>query len=92
MKEKILEELGAIKGTVCKVMPEIEFGAIWDKKNKRKVFYSTVTKFSNTNYSSLNEGDSVEVLVVRTSRGLFAKNLSLAEAQPRHSVELSPSI
>ena len=77
MYEKILEVKGPAKGTIRKMMPEIGFGAIWDKKNKQDVYFSTVTNFTNTSYEKLNEGDIVEVLVVRTARGLFAKDLSL---------------
>ena len=77
MYERILETKGIKKGEVRKIMPDIGFGAIWDKKNKQDVFFSTLTKFINTSYEKLNEGDEVEVLVVKTPRGLFAKNLFL---------------
>ena len=79
MYEKVLEVKGTVKGTIRRVMPDIGFGAIWDKKNKQDIFFSTVTTFTNTAYENLKEGDIVEVLVVRTARGLFAKNLSLKE-------------
>ncbi|MDE0118802.1 MAG: cold shock domain-containing protein [Bdellovibrionales bacterium] len=92
MKEPILEVIGTAKGSVLQMMPEINFGAIWDKKNKREVYFSIVTEFSNTSYSELNEGDIVEMLVVRTQRGFFAKNLSLKEARPPQEVEISPSL
>ena len=39
-----------------RIMPEIGFGSVWDKKNKRKVYFSTVTEFTNTSYEKLNEG------------------------------------
>ena len=91
MYEKILEVKGTAKGAIRRVMPEIGFGAIWDKKNKRDIFFSTVTEFLNTSYEELNEGDIVEVLVVRTARGLFAKNLSLKEARPTPKKEVSPN-
>ena len=77
MNEKILEVKGTAKGAIRRIMPEIGFGAVWDKKNKRDIFFSTVTEFNNTSYEKLNEGDIVEVLVVRTTRGLFAKSLSV---------------
>jgi len=92
MYEKILEVKGTAKGTIRRIMPEISFGAIWDKKNKQDVYFSTVTKFTNTSYEELNEGDVVEVLVVRTARGLFAKNLSLKEARPIQKTEISSSL
>lgn len=92
MKEPILEIIGTANGSVLQMMPEINFGAIWDKKNKREVYFSIVTEFSNTSYSELKEGDIVEVLVVRTARGLFAKNLSLKESRPPQEVEVSPSL
>ena len=66
--------------------------SVWDKKNKQKVYFSTVTEFTHTSYEELNEEDIVEVLVVRTARGLFAKNLSLKEALPTQEVEVSPSL
>ena len=91
MYEKILEVKGTAKGAIRRVMPEIGFGAIWDKKNKRDIFFSTVTEFLNTSYEKLNEGDIVEVLVVRTARGLFAKNLSLKESRPTPKKEVSPN-
>ena len=81
MYEKILEVKGSAQGVIRRVMPEIGFGAVYDKKNKQDVYFSTVTEFINTEYNKLHEGDKVEVLVVRTSRGLFAKNLSLKTAK-----------
>ena len=92
MYEKILEVKGTAKGTIRRIMPDIGFGAIVDKKNKQDVFFSTVTEFINTSYEELNEGDIVEVLVVRTSRGLFAKNLSLKEARPIQEEKISPNL
>ena len=83
MKEKILEVKGPAKGVVRRIMPEIVFGAVYDKKNKQDVYFSSVTEYLNTSCQELNEGDIVEVLVVRTSRGLFAKSLSLKEARAR---------
>ena len=88
MKEPILEVIGTVKGSILQIMPEINFGAIWDKKNKREVYFSIVTEFTNTSYSELNEGDIVEVLVVKTPRGLFAKNLSLKEARSPQELSL----
>ena len=90
MYEKILEVKGTAKGAIRRVMPDIGFGAVWDKKNKRDVYFSTVTEFINTSYDKLNEGDIVEVLVVRTARGLFAKNLSLKKAFPKK--EINPNL
>jgi len=49
-----------------------------------------VTEFTNTSYDALNEGDIVEVLVVRTARGLFAKNLSLKDTCLIQKAEVSP--
>lgn len=92
MYEKVLEVKGTAKGTIRRIMPDIGFGAIWDKKNKQDVYFSTVTEFTNTSYEELNEGDIVEVLVVRTARGLFAKNLSLKEARPIQETEINPSL
>ena len=92
MYEKILEVKGTVKGAIRRVMPDIGFGAIWDKKNKQDVFFSTVTEFINTSYEELKEGDIVEVLVVRTARGLFAKSLSLKESHPPQEVEVSSSL
>ena len=92
MYEKILEVKGTAKGAIRRIMPDIGFGAIWDKKNKQDVYFSTVTEFINTSYEELNEGDIVEVLVVRTARGLFAKSLSLKEACPIQETEISPSL
>lgn len=92
MYEKILEVKGPAKGVIRRVMPEIGFGAIWDKKNKRDIFFSTVTKYINTSYEKLNKGDIVEVLVVRTARGLFAKNLSVKKACPSQETEVSPNL
>jgi len=92
MYEKVLEVKGTSKGTIRRIMPEIGFGAVWDKKNKQDVYFSTVTEFTNTSYEELNEGDVVEVLVVRTARGLFAKNLSLKEARPIQKTEISSSL
>lgn len=92
MKEPILEVIGTTKGSVLQMMPEINFGAIWDKKNKREVYFSIVTEFSNTSYSELKEGDIVEMLVVRTPRGLFAKNLSLKEARLPQEAEINPGL
>ena len=89
MYEKILEVKGPAKGAIRRVMPEIGFGAVWDKKNKQDVYFSTVTEFTNTAYEKLNEGDIVEVLVVRTHRGLFAKTLTLKTVRPRIGVEAS---
>ena len=91
MYEKILKVKGTVKRAIRRIMPDIGFGAIWDKKNKQDVFFSIVTEFINTSYEELNEGDIVEVLVVRTARGLFAKNLSL-KAHPPQEVEVSPSL
>ena len=91
MKEPILEVIGTAKGSVLQIMPEINFGAIWDKKNKQDVYFSTVTEFTNTSYEKLNEGDIVEVLVVRTTRGLFAKTLSLKSARPPQEAKVSPN-
>ena len=90
MYEKILEVKGTAKGVIRRVMPDIGFGAVWDKKNKQDVYFSTVTEFTNTAYEKLNEGDTVEVLVVRTARGLFAKNLSLKKARPTPEADISP--
>ena len=92
MYEKILEVKGTAKGAIRRLMSDIGFGAIWDKKNKQDIFFSTVTEFINTSYKELNEGDIVEVLVVRTARGLFAKNLSLKEARPPQELEVSSSL
>ena len=92
MYEKVLEVKGTAKGAIRRIMPDIGFGAIWDKKNKQDVYFSTVTEFTNTSYEKLNEGDIVEVLVVRTARGLFAKNLSLKEACSIKEAEISPSL
>lgn len=92
MYEKVLEVKGTAKGAIRRIMPDIGFGAIWDKKNKQDVYFSTVTEFTNTSYEELNEGDIVEVLVVRTTRGLFAKNLSLKEARPTQETEINPSL
>ena len=80
MYEKILEIKGPIKGTVRRVMKDIGLGAVWDQKTKQDVYFSTVTEFLNTSYGQLQEGDLVEVLAVRTPRGLFAKNLTLKKA------------
>jgi len=92
MYEKILEVKGTAKGAIRRIMPDIGFGAVWDKKNKQDVYFSTVTEFTNTSYEELNEGDTVEVLVVRTARGLFAKKLSLKETRPVQETEISPSL
>ena len=92
MYEKILEVKGTAKGTVRRIMPEIGFGAVWDKKNKQDVYFSTVTQFTNTSYEELKEGDVVEVLVVKTARGLFAKNLSLKEVFIPQEAETSPEL
>ncbi|MDE0092742.1 MAG: cold shock domain-containing protein [Oligoflexia bacterium] len=92
MYEKVLEVKGTARGAIRRIMPDIGFGAIWDKKNKQDVYFSTVTEFTNTSYEELNEGDIVEVLVVRTARGLFAKNLSLKETRPIQTAEISPSL
>ncbi len=92
MYEKILEVKGTAKGAIRRIMPDIGFGAIWDKKNKQDVFFSTVTKFINTSYEELNEGDIVEVLVVRTHRGLFAKNLTLKLARPDQEEDVSANL
>lgn len=92
MYEKVLEVKGIAKGAIRRIMPDIGFGAIWDKKNKQDVYFSTVTEFTNTSYEELNEGDVVEVLVVRTARGLFAKNLSLKEACPTRETEINPGL
>ena len=92
MYEKVLEVKGTARGAIRRIMPDIGFGAIWDKKNKQDVYFSTVTEFTNTSYEKLNEGDIVEVLVVRTARGLFAKNLSLKETRPIQTAENSPSL
>ena len=92
MYEKVLEVKRTAKEAIRRVMPDIGFDAIWDKKNKQDVFFSTVTEFINTSYEELKEGDIMEVLVVRTARGLFAKNLSLKEARPPQEVEVSPSL
>ena len=92
MYEKVLEVKGTAKGAIRRVMPDIGFGAIWDKKNKQDVYFSTVTEFMNTSYKELNEGDIVEVLVVRTARGLFAKSLSLKEARSTQETEINPSL
>ncbi|MDE0119096.1 MAG: cold shock domain-containing protein [Bdellovibrionales bacterium] len=73
MYEKVLEVKGIAKGAIRRIMPDIGFGAIWDKKNKQDVYFSTVTEFTNTSYEALNEGDIVEIMVVRTARGLFAR-------------------
>ena len=92
MNEKILEILGPAKGAIRRVMPEIGFGAVWDKKNKRDVYFSTITEFINTSYENLNEGDLVEVLVVKTARGLFAKSLTLKSVRLRAEKEMSAGI
>lgn len=92
MYEKVLEVKGTAKGAVRRIMPDIGFGAVWDKKNKQDVYFSTVTQFTNTSYEDLNEGDIVEVLVVRTARGLFAKNLSLKEARPIQETEINTGL
>ncbi len=93
MYEKILEIKGPAKGVIRRIMPEIGFGAVHDKKNRRDVYFSTVTEFTNTTYKNLNEGDKVEVLVVRTARGLFAKSLSLkSSARPTPKRDLSLSL
>ena len=77
MKNKVLEVIGSIPASILRIMPEISLGTAWNKKNKQKVYFSTLTKFKNTSYSSLKEGDLVDMFVVRTPRGFFAKNLSL---------------
>ena len=82
MKDKVLEVIGVISASVLRMMPEIELGTAWDKKNKQKVYFSTLTKFKNTSYSDLKEGDEIDIFVVRTSRGLFAKNISVKAAVP----------
>ena len=92
MKEPVLEVIGTAKGSVLRIMPEIDFGSIWDEKNKRKVYFSVATEFSNTSYSELNKGDIVEIFVVRTPRGLFAKNLSLKEVRSHQEAEISPGL
>ena len=92
MYEKVLEVKGPAKGVIRRIMPEIGFGAVYDKKNKRDVYFSTVTQFTNTQYDTLKKGDEVEILVVRTSRGLFAKNLSLQATRPDLKPELSVSL
>ena len=86
MAGSVLEEIGAVKGVVCKMMPEIELGAALDKQNNRKIYFSSLTKFSNTTYSDLSEGNSVEMFVVRNSRGLFAQKLSLVEVHTNKHV------
>ena len=90
MYEKILEVKGPAKGVIRRVMPEIGFGAVYDKKNKRDVYFSTVTEFTNTKYEELKEGDKVEVLVVRTARGLFAKSLLLQNSTLKKAEARSP--
>ena len=92
MYEKVLDVKGTARGAIRRIMPDIGFGAIWDKTNKQDVYFSTVTEFTNTSYEELNEGDIVEVLVVRTARGFFAKNLSLKEARSIQTAEISPSL
>ena len=92
MNESILEVIGTAKGSISQMMPEIDFGEIWDKKNKREVYFSVLTEFANTSYSDLKEGDIVEMLVVRTGRGLFAKELSLKSARPPQEAEHSPNL
>ncbi len=92
MKEPILEVIGTTKGSILQLMPEIDFGSIWDKKNKREVYFSVVTEFINTSYKELNEGDIVEVLVVRTHRGLFAKKLTLKEVRFPKEIETHPRL
>ena len=92
MNEKVLEVKGMAKGSIRRIMSDIGFGAVWDEKNKQDIFFSTMTEFSNISYEELNEGDIVEILVVKTARGLFAKNLSLKEACPVQETEISPSL
>ena len=82
MKDKVLEVIGTISASVLRMMPEIELGTAWDKKSKQKVYFSTLTKFKSTSYSDLKKGDKIDVFVVRTSKGLFAKNISIKAAAP----------
>ena len=90
MKERILEVIGPAKGAIYRMMREIDFGIVWDMQNKQEVFFSVVTDFKNTSFTDIQEGDSVEVLVVRTARGLFAKELVLTRANSRLNAPHSP--
>ena len=79
MKERILEVKGICKGTIRRIISELGCGFISNKKHKQDICFSVLTEFKNTSYEALKEGDLVEVFVVKTSRGLFAKNLLLKE-------------
>ena len=79
MKERILEVKGICKGTIRRIISELDCGFISNKKYKQDIFFSVFTEFTNTSFKALKKGDVVEVFVVRTSRGLFAKNLLLKE-------------
>ena len=84
--------IGTVKSTVLRMMPEINFGSLLDKKNKRKVYFSAATEFLNVSYSKLHKGDIVEILVVRTPRGLFAKTLFLKKACPVQETQVDPGL
>ncbi len=91
MKERVLEVKGICKGTIRRIISELNCGFISNKKHKEDIFFSVLTEFKNTSYKALNEGDPVEVFVVRTSRGLFAKNLLLKRADVSRSKKHCPS-
>ena len=43
MYEKVLEVKGTAKGAIRRIMPDIGFGAIWDKKNNQDVYFFSKT-------------------------------------------------
>ncbi len=47
-------------------------------KGMEDVFFNALSSFSNTSFEDLRVGDRVTITVKKTSRGLYAKSLTLS--------------
>lgn len=76
-----------VRGKVSKINAELGYGFVACPKNG-EVFFSTETGFSGTSFEHLRLGDSVQVEIVETDRGQFARSLE-KELPKHHTPELT---
>ena len=55
----------------------MQYGFVKVKGMKEKVFFNTLSKFQNADFEDLKLGDSVRIIVKETSRGPYAKSLTV---------------
>ena len=78
-------------GTIFKINNDLEYGFI-KIESMDNVFFSIKSELSSVAFQDLKVGDKVRISIEKTSRGLFAKTLSLDGSKDNQLPERAPEI